>query len=121
MSLETIEKERAAHPVPEGTELDPHFETAEVIARPADRGPVSTGLQVNREMQPRLRAAGYEVLEQPLRDMMTATWARMDDGSPMGPEESARWNAAVGRGTSRPRRWAGRAPSGGCCRGACGS
>ncbi len=98
MALATIEKEREAHPVPEGMELDPHFETAEVVARMADRGPVRTRLQVNREMQARLRAAGYEVPEQPLRDMMTATWAHMDDDNPMEPEEAARWCAAVGMG-----------------------
>lgn len=102
MAVETIEKERATNPVPDGMELDPSFETAEIFARLATRGPVRSRVQADRELQARLRASGYEVPEQPLRDMLTVTWAHLDDDNPMDPEEVERWSAAIGMSEKTP-------------------
>jgi hypothetical protein len=102
MVTETIEQERAAHPVPEGMELDPGFEVAEIFARLAMRGPARSRLQYDRVLQARMRAAGYEVPEQPLRDFLTAAWAHLDDDNPMAPEDVERWAAAIGLGGETP-------------------
>ncbi|MCQ4044753.1 hypothetical protein ACFOSC_32995 [Streptantibioticus rubrisoli] len=72
--LAELEQEMAASPVPEDLRLDPAFERAEAMVRIID-GQRHSGRRVTQRMRARLRAAGCEVPDNPLNEMLIRMWS----------------------------------------------
>lgn len=93
LSQEVVQKEMQAHPVPEDLRLDPVFEQADALARLTSMR-TREAQRMNRQMQARLRAAGYEVPEEPIRDMLIVTWSQMAGN--LSDDEARQWITALG-------------------------
>ncbi|MEV0529951.1 hypothetical protein AB0I66_41745 [Streptomyces sp. NPDC050439] len=92
--VDRFQQEAQACSVPEGFELDPAFEAAEVMARLMTRHSSRHWQQMQREMRARLRAHGHDAPRDIWRDILTALWGGVLRGA--DDEAIERWLVAVG-------------------------
>ncbi|MCQ4045791.1 hypothetical protein ACFOSC_27755 [Streptantibioticus rubrisoli] len=101
--LETVhaelEQEMAASPVPEDLRLDPAYEQAEAMARIVE-GQRNSGRRVTQRMRTRLRAAGCEVPDNPLNEMLIRMWSAFAE--PPDDETAHMWGIALGLTSESP-------------------